>query len=283
MVYLNIEDTKLLTKIITYLDYMNIKYTFSLKDDIDYILISSINRKNVYLMDKYKVIYIAYNDENNIINNIDKYKVLDKCYKVIVSIEYIKSILKKHIKTEIEVIHKEIPLIKYTKKDTKILKNKYIVINDFNLDNLNIIHSLTNTFDYKYYLIGFNKLSKNNNEIYNNLSNKVVKVKYIDYDIYKDLVRNSYMVIDMNDSIDLKYIQIPILYKKTIIIKDIPYYDKYLISNKDVYMYGSERDLLIKIKKIIQNRLSNLTDDVYYKIIEDTFKNIAVKYSQIFK
>lgn len=283
MVYLNIDDIKLLTKIITYLDYMNIKYTFTLKDDIEYILISNINRKNVSLMEKYKVIYIAYNDEQNIVNNIDKYEVLEKCYKVVVSIEYIKSILKEYIKTDIEVIHKEIPLIKYNKKDTKMLKNKYIVINDFDLNNLDVIYNLVNKFDYKYYLIGFNKLSKKESELYNNLPKKVVKIKYYDYDVYKDLVKNSYMIIDMNNNIDLKYIQIPILYKKNIIVKDITYYDKYLISNKDIYMYNSERDLLIKIKKIKENRLSNLTEDIYYKISMDNFKNIAVKYSQIFK
>lgn len=286
MVYLNIDDMKLLTKIITYLDMEKIRYTFNKCENITFAIVARLDKKSIDIIENYRTIFIAYNIEylfskQEYINEISKN--LNKCYKVIVSMEYLKKIVKNNIKTDIVVIHKEIPLIKYNKRDTRILKKKYIVVNDFKLKNLKLFQELTNKFDYKYYYIGFNKLKVEDENIYNKLPNSVKKIKYFDYDIYKDIVKNSYIVIDLNEDVDIKYIQIPILFKKNLIVKDIPYYDKYLVSNKDIYMFNTKKDLFLKLKKIIDGRLSDLTDDAFYKINDDNCKVIAHKYSQILK
>ena len=97
-----------------------------------------------------------------------------------------------------------------------MIKNKYIVINDPYLYNLDVVYDIVNKFNYKYYYVGYNKLSKTNNKIYDNLKN-TIKLKYMDYDLYKDIVKNSYLVIDFNENTDIKSIQIPILYKKNLI------------------------------------------------------------------
>ena len=286
MIYINIDDIKLLTKIITYLDLEKIEYTFEKNKDIKYAIVSRLDRKSINIIENYKTIFISYNIEylfakEEYVNEIKDN--LNKCYKVIVSLEYIKKQLNNKINTDIVVIHKEIPLIKYNKRDTRILKKKYIVINDLKLKNLKIVEELVEKFDYKYYYVGYDILPKENKKIYDRLPNNVKKIKYFDYDIYKDIVKNSYIVIDLNEDIDIKYVQIPILLKKNLIVKDIPYYENYLISNKDVYMFNTERELFLKLKKIIDGRLSILTDEAFYKINSDNTKEIAHKYSQILK
>ena len=90
------------------------------------------------------------------------------------------------------------------------------------------------------------------------------------------------MIIDFNSSnIDINYIKIPILLKKKILLNKIPYYNKYLIANKHAYYFDSLKDLLNKIKKIKENRLSNLTEEAYFKVILETDENIASKYKEI--
>lgn len=288
MVYIYIEDKSLLTKIISYLEISKIEYTTDIKDNFKLAIIAEINKKTDYIISNYKTIFIAYKEENRIYNNFlnnknFKYQqaikmVLENCYKVIFSMEYFKSIFN-DISTKIYIIHKSNPLI----ETRKILNfSKYIIVNDFDYKNIDLMLELSNKYDYKYYYIGYKKLNKQEKIIYNKLPSNVIKIKYHDYFTYIKLVKQSYMIIDFNSSnIDINYIKIPILLKKKILLNKIPYYNKYLIANKHAYYFDSLKDLLNKIKKIKENRLSNLTEEAYFKVILETDEKIALKYKEI--
>lgn len=291
-----IEDKKLLTKIITYLDQEKIKYTTDIKDKYECAIIAQINSRTKEFIKTKKVIFIAYLEENKIYNNFNKktkqakiyqnniIEFLNNCTHIVFSMESFKNIFKDKINTKISIIHKEIPKIKYTKKDTKIDKKNYIVVNDFNCENISLMIKLANIYENIFYYIGYNNLTLRQMKYYNSLPKNIIKIKQIEDETYKELVRNSYIVIDLNkDNIDIKYIQIPILYKKTLILKNIPYYEDYLIPFREIYLFSNEVDLLKKIDKIKEKRLSNVTDEAYFKISKDNFKGIASKYSLILK
>ena len=74
------------------------------------------------------------------------------------------------------------------------------------------------------------------------------------------------------------FYQIPILLKKNLIIKDIPYYENFLIPSKDCYFYDNFKSLVLKLEKIKNRRLSNLTDEVYCKLSKIDCKYVSYKY-----
>ena len=68
-----IENKDLLTKIITYFDYVNILYTTDINDKYDFLIVSQNNNKTLNLMQKAKkAIYISYVDEIKIFKRFSK-------------------------------------------------------------------------------------------------------------------------------------------------------------------------------------------------------------------
>ncbi len=289
MILLYIENKSLLTKLITYFDNENIEYTTNIKDDYKVAVIAEINSKTLKLFKTKKVIFITYLEEKNIydkfLNNL-KYqerliKILNNCYKVVVSIDYFKNLLSKYIKTRIYILYQDNPIINYKKKFI-FRKKKCICVNDFDYENLDFMLELSDNFDFKFYYIGYKRMNKKEYSFYSKLLDNVIKIKYYDYFIYQKILDDCFLVIDLNSYNDINYIKIPILMKKKMLIKDSEYYQKYLISSKHVYYFNDIKSLNKKIKKITENRLLDLTLDAYSKI-EDDDKKISTKCKVIFK
>ena len=289
MILLYIENKSLLTKFITYFDNENIEYTTNIKDDYKVAVIAEINSKTLKLFKTKKVIFITYLEEKNIydkfLNNL-KYqerliKILNNCYKVVVSIDYFKNLLSKYIKTRIYILYQDNPIINYKKK-FNFKKKKCICVNDFDYENLDLMLELSSRFDFKFYYIGYKRMNKKEYSLYSKLLDNVIKIKYYDYFIYQKILDDCFLVIDLNSYNDINYIKIPILMKKKMLIKDSEYYQKYLISSKHVYYFNDIKSLNKKIKKITENRLLDLTLDAYSKI-EDDDKKISTKCKVIFK
>lgn len=295
-----IENKELLTKILSYLDYINKDYTLDINGNYEYVLIADINKKSIEISKNKKVILITYLFEekiyrvftknnkqnrefkNRLINNINNF------YKVIVSIEPIKKILETKTNTEIVTINKELPTInmgntKYIYDIYKIKKRrKNILYIDFNyegLNNLNLIAQKYPKLNFIY--LGFKpyyNMTKREKNLYLNLPNNIYKVKYVDFDVFCDLLKISDIVInESNILFDIKYLYAILILKKKYLSKNLSY--EILIDNKHIYMYENSKELIIKFNKIYEERLADISINAYDLVINNTFFQIVKKYS----
>lgn len=285
MVLVYIEDRILAGTIITYLEQMKIKYTTSFSQEIKYAIVAEINKKTIEIMNQTKTIFIAYLEENKIqekfvkenkINRQYKNKIisiLNQCTKVVVSMPYFKKIIP--LKTDIVVIPKEVVKLDFVK--TK--KGKSILFCDNDYNNLEMMYEIANQYSkYKFFYIGYkNKLSLKEKAILNKMPNNVIFVKNFSILTYIELVKDCYLVI--NNNIDLMYSFVSIMLKKHLILKDNPYYEDYFIPSKDCYFYDDLKTLCLKMNKIIDRRVSNLSEDAYDKFAKINCKYVAIKYS----
>lgn len=299
MILVYIEDKKLLTKIVSYLESASLSYTTDLKVEYEYLLIAEANNKIIKLLDNIdlktkKIIFISYLEEENILKNkiSDKLnKILNKCYKIIVSLPSIKNILKKKIKNEIVVIERELPIINISKSNSDIY-NKYkiskrkkkILLLDFDYNNIEIIHEIAHKYNkINFVYVGFKSdyliKEKNLNLLYNMPSN-VSFVKYFDFNIISDLVKISYLIINFhNIKFDINYLYMILIFKKQLLTKESNMYEDYLINSKNSYIFSDNKDLLIRLNKILEGRVANLTDNGYSLVKDNNFNEIAKKYS----
>lgn len=299
MILVYIEDKKMLTKIVSYLESASLSYTTDLKVEYEYLLIAEANNKIIKLLDNIdlktkKIIFISYLEEENILKNkiSDKLnKILNKCYKIIVSLPSIKNILKKKVKSEIVVIERELPIINISKSNSDIY-NKYkiskrkkkILLLDFDYNNIEIIHEIAckyNKINFVY--VGFKSdyliKEKNLNLLYN-MPNNISFVKYFDFNIISDLVKISYLIINFhNIKFDINYLYMILIFKKQLLTKESNMYEDYLINSKNSYIFSDNKDLLIRLNKILEGRVANLTDNGYSLVKDNNFNEIAKKYS----
>lgn len=289
-----IDNKELLTKIVTYID----NSTTNINDNYEYILIAENNRKTNDFIEKHKdkkIIFITYLLEDNILKNKDEKlnKILNKCYKVITSLPAIKNILKSQITTEIIIIEKELPIINISKTNSDIY-NKYkiskrkkkIIIFDFYYENINIVNEIANKYPkYNFIYIGYKsyyKLKEIELNKLHNMPNNISFVKYYDFNILSDLCKISYLIINFNQ-LDISYLYMVLVFKKQLLTKKNKKYDEYLINSKNTYIFIDSKELLIKLNKIIDNRIANLTDIAYDLIKNNTFNEIKKKYSFIIR
>lgn len=106
-------------------------------------------------------------------------------------------------------------------------------------------------------------------------------VKYHNINIFWYLVNESFIIINNSDII-LKddYLNIILLLKKILISKDNILYENYLLNSFHIYTYNNLKELKIKLKKVTESRLLNLTSNSYEVIKDNNFKEIAHKYSK---
>lgn len=299
MILVFIENKELQTKIISYLECASISYTTNLKVDYEYIIIAESNNKVVNLLNninlkKKKIIFITYLIEDKIIENKinDKInKILNKCYKIIVSLPSIKQILKKKVKNEIVIIERELPIINISKASSDIY-NKYniskrkkkILLLDFDYNNIEVIHELTNKYKkINFIYIGFKSdfliKEKDLNLLYNMPSN-VSFIKYFDFNILSDLTKICTLVINFeNKNFNINYLYMILIFKKQLLTKYSNIYNDYLINSKNSYIFNDNKELLIRLNKILEGRVSNLTDNGYLLIKDNNFYEISRKYS----
>lgn len=297
MILVYIDNKELLTKTINYLENASLSYTTDLKVEYEYLLIAESSSKVIKLINNIKnkkIIFITYLEEKNILKNknIDKlYKILNKCYKIIVSLPSIKNILKSKIRNDIVVIEHEIPIINISKSNNDIY-NKYkiskrkkkILLLDFDYNNIEIIKEIAlkyNKINFVY--IGFKSdylmKEKNINLLYN-MPKNVSFVKYYDFNVLSDLCKISFLIINFEDiKFKIEYLYMILLFKKQLLTKENLLYSDYLINSKNSYIFKDNKELLIRLNKIIDGRVSNLTDSGYLLIKDNTFSGIVKKYS----
>lgn len=301
MILVYIENKELLTKIISYLDKTELKYTTDFNSEYDYIIISSFRNKilnfinNINLKNK-KIIYLTYLDEDKIINNKmneEYYNLLDKCYKIIVSLPSIKKFLETKIKSNISIIEKELPIININKKDSDIYnryniskRKKKILLLDFNYKNIDTIYEIAiNNSNYNFIYVGFKSDYQINNKsltLLYNMPNNVTMIKYYDFYILIDLIKLSYLIINF-EKINIDNIYMIFLLKKQLLTKYDKLYEDYLINSKNSYIFKNKKELILRLNKILNDRVANLSDNGYFLIKDNTFNNIVKKYNLLIK
>ncbi len=299
MVLVYIENTYFCSKIITYLTKNNIPCTTDPNALYDYILIGQINSKTLSLIENKKVIFIThleeakiyyhYNHNNVISKNYMKtfYDLIGKCSLVIVSLPYFKNILKNY--QYIKVINWQLPIIQNSGILKKMGLNKYrkkIVFVDFEYENINDLLLISNKYPkMEFILIGYKPkfyLNKRTRNLLNKLPYNVKKIVYLDFDLYLDIIRNSSFCIYSTTNISYINFLNSIFYLKiNTIIKDCPYYNDYLIDGKNCYLY--DKDLLIKVKRIMEGRVKNMSLETFELVKNNNFKEILKKYKNILK
>ena len=295
-----IENNELSSKIISYLDYINKEYTLDINSKYEYVLIADINKKSIEISKNKKVILITYLFEkkiykafiknnkqnrefkNRLINCINKFN------KVIVSIEYIKELLEAKTNTEIITINKELPPInigntKYLYDIYKIKKRrKNILFIDFEYEGLENINMLALKYPKLNFLyLGFKpyySMTKKEKKIYDNLPPNIYKIKYYNINIFCDILKLSDIVInESNILFDINYLYAILILKKKFLSKNIAY--KNLLDNKHIYMYQNQKEMILKFSKIFEERLADISINAYDYVVNNTFFQIAKKYS----
>ena len=295
-----IENKELCSKIISYLDYINKEYTLDINSEYEYVLIADINKKSLELSKNKKTILITYLFEKKIYRSFIKnnkqnrefknrlINCINKFNKVIVSMDYIKNLLRQKTETEIVKIDKELPSInigntKYLYDIYKIKKRrKNILYIDFEYEGIENINSLSLKYPKVNFLyLGFKpyyNMTKKEKKLYNNLSKNVYKIKYYDINIFCDILKLSDIVInESNILFDINYLYAILILKKKFLSKNLAYQN--LLDNKHIYMYENQKELILKFNKIFEERLADISTTAYDYIINNTFFQIAKKYS----
>lgn len=300
MILVVIDNYKFLLKIINYLENANIKYTTDLEDEYDYILIAEFNKKNIEFIDnnikgKKRIIFLTYLEENKIYNHYKSnsisskkyndwlYKNLKKCSLIIVSLPFFKNLILKKIKTKIEVIEFDVDYL--INKNYKKQKNSILII-DFYYEHLNHIFELVNEYPkYNFTLLGFKPhymLSKKNKLLFENIPPNIFFIKYYTMNDYINIVKNTQYVIYYNNDFK-KYIYLAniLSLKKQLIVKNSEIYDNYLINSKNIYLFDNEEELNKKLKKMLENRITNLSGDCYILVKDNNFNKTCQKLKKI--
>ena len=304
MIFVYIENYSFLTKIINYLKYADIRYTTDPNLPYSSILVAEINSRTKKLMednpDK-NFIFITYLEENKIFYHFNSnnkrsktirnryHNFFRKCHKLIVSLPYYKHILKNDCHN-ISLIPSQIPIINIS-KSTKDIYQKYllnkrkkkVIVIDLHYKNLDYIYDLAvcySTFEFIYIGYGPNySLNKKEMIILQKLPSNIVYFPYIDKNIFSDLCKLSYMVIDFDSYLlGSDYIYMSLLFKKYFLLFDNILYKDLLIPSKHCYYFNSKEELFLRIDKIISDRVMNLSLIGCDLIKEFNFNQIVKKY-----
>lgn len=306
MIFVYIEDYSFLTRVIYYLKKANINYTTDLDSDFSYILVAQVNAKTLKFIDEHsdkKIIFMTHLEEEKIyhhFNSNNKYSkthknryhsFFHKCYKLLVSLPYFKMILKNDC-SQIDIIPFELPIINIS-RNTKDIYNKYdlskrrkkILIIDLYYDYLSYIYELGIRYPkYDFIYVGYKSkylLTKKEKSILNDMTSNISYISYIDLNIYSDLCKISYIVIDFcSYLLDRSYLYVSFLLKKSLLLYDSSLYQDFIIPSKHCYIFKDKEDLFLRIDKIINERVMNLTEIGYDLIKKFTMEEIVKKYRE---
>lgn len=306
MVLVYIENYSFLTKIVYYLKRAGFNYTTDMNLSYDYILIAEINSKTKKLIEEHpdkNFIFITHLEEAKIYNYFNstskrsnmyknKYrKFFNKCYKLIVSLPYFKNLLKNYC-MKIDVIPNEIPIVNISRntrdiyyKYTLSKRKKKIIIIDLYYKNLNYIYELATRYSkYEFIYIGYASnylLPKKDRDILYKLPSNIVLISYINEYIFSDLCKVSYMVIDFDSYLlGINYLYISLILKKYLIVYDNLLYKDLFVPSKHCYYFENKNELFLRVDKIINNRVMNLSDVGYDLIKSFTLEEVLKKYRE---
>lgn len=307
MILVFIENRTYLTKVLSYLDELKIPYTTDIHADYETIVFAEFSNKVESLIEENpnkKYILLGELEEKKMLHHLSQNTKIGKkyvlrmkqmcnhCNRIIVTMPSLIPILKKKLKREVVCIPRELPMINISKSNKDIYdkyhlskKYKQIVIIDYHYSHLDQVTSLALEYPkYQFLLIGYQPeylLSKKNKELYLRLPSNIISQKYIDFNIYSDLCKVSWLVIFFfDDALDNDFLSITLLFKKQLLMEYHPYYQNYLVNSKNVYLFQNKEELQLRFKKIVENRVSNLTDQGYDLISLSTYKEILKKWNQ---
>jgi len=309
MMFVYIEDHFFLTKVIYYLKQADIRYTTDSTLPYSSVLLAEINNRTIKLIEENpdkNFIFITYLEENKIFHHFTSvhkrsrsfknryHHFFQKCNKLIVSLPYFKDILIRDCHN-IDVVPYEIPVINisrntkdvYQKYDLNKRKKKIMVI-DLYYKNLKYIDSLANKYSkIEFIYVGYQPnylLTKKEQLILRKLPDNIIFVSYFDKNIFSDLCKVSFMVIDFDSYLlDRDYLYMILVFKKHLLLFDNLLYKNLLIPSKHCYFFDTVESLILRIDKVINERVMNLTGIGYDLIKEFTLEQIIKKYRESLK
>lgn len=307
MIFVYIENHSFLSKVIQYLKNADIPYTTDLNKDFSYILLAELNSKTIKFVDQYsdrRVIFMTHLEENKIFHHFisnqkrsrtsrNRYhSFFHRCYKLIVSLPYFKTLFKNDC-NQIDVIPFELPMINIS-RNTKDIYEKYhlskrrkkIIVIDFYYEYISYMYDMVvryPKFDFIY--VGYQSsylLTKKEDGMLNDLSSNVFYIPYIDFNMFSDLCKVSYMVIDFTSYLlDRAYLYMTFLLKKQLLLFDVSLYEDFLVPSKHCYMFKTKEELFLRMDKIIDERVMNLAEVGYDLIHTFTMNEITKKYREL--
>ncbi len=308
MILVYIENKSYLTKILSYLDELKLPFTTDIERKTEILVIAECSNKiKSYIQEHLfkKIIFLTELEEPQWIKYYKKQNKTGKtyhirfrqfcnmCTHIIVTMPAFANLLKKKIKREIQILPKELPTIPMVKTNKEILqkyhisrKNKCILILDTNYSHLEAISLLAHTYPkFQFFLVGYRAeylLTKKEKNLFYTLPHNVIKQKYIDFNIYSDLCYIASIVIHFyQGEMDFSYLNIPLILKRQLLIEYHFSYQDYFVNSKNAYLFQTTDELLLRFKKMVEERVANLTDNGYDLILQSTHKEILKKWEFI--
>ena len=307
MIFVYIENSSFLSKIIYFLQCSGIKYTTDLNSSYSSILIAEVNHKTIKLIEENydkQIIFITYLDENKILrcfnsNNKRSIEVRNKyssffrkCNKLIVSLSYFKNILSEYCYNIDVIPHIMIPfnqgLKNINERYSLNKRKKKVIIIDLYYDNLEYIYNLTNKYPkFEYIYIGYKPsylLSNKKLELLHKLPSNVIYIPYIDLFVLQDLLKVSYIVVDFNSyKLGIEYMYLIIMMRKYYLLFNNVLYRDLLIPSKNCYCFNELEEFISRFDKIVNGRVMNLSDNNFELIKSFTFEEVIKKYRESLK
>lgn len=279
MIKIEIDSKELTMDIINLLEQANIKYTTSSNEDYDQVLFAELTNKVINKMQEEKknnkkIIFITKNIETKIYQAINSktkhhFQYLEKVKKINILANLIISTLPYYKTIFPKAIIIETPYTKRVKTKKEILlkykiphQNRIILCCDFDYRHLEDIDTLARQYPkYKIILFGYindQKISYKNWQTLKILPPNVIFVKSHDIICYQEIVSLTDLIILFTYDYQMKYIYEAFEQKKNVIIKEEGLLEDYLVNSKHLYTFKDTKELNLKVKKIIENRVSNL-------------------------
>ncbi len=298
-----IENRVLLSKIVSIFDKTNIKYTTNKESNYKYLLVAELNQRIVKLINEMteknkKVIFLAFLEEYKIqkyynSNSVkaNEYKqllfsILNKCHLVITSLPFFKDYLEKQINTKVIVIEKANPRLPDLKK-TKPIQNTCLIIDYDYTEIINVFDMAIKYPKIKFQVLGYrpeHMLSQKQIGIIKNLPENVELIKYCDFVDFLSLIkRNSIIVYCDDDNRNYHYLLYIILNRKKLLIKNSVIYDNYFINSKNMYLYKDSKEFNLRLKKIINGTVANLSNEAFLLIKDNRLEKMGKQLKKIIK
>ncbi|MBE6139241.1 MAG: glycosyltransferase family 4 protein [Firmicutes bacterium] len=304
------------------LDENNIEYTTNPKDDYDIVHINYYGPKSYSLAKKAKkegkkIVYHAHSTEEDFRNSFILSnqvaplfkKWLIKCYTlgdvILTPTPYSKKLLKNYgIKNpiidisngiNIKFFEKNEELGKKFRKDFGYKKTDKIIMGvGLYIERkgiLDFVELAKRLPEYKFIWFGYSPLAASPNKIREAVNTKLDNLVFAGY-VEPNVLRGAYSGSDLYLFPTLEETEgIPIMEacaaKIPSLIRDIPVFSEWLEDGKNVYKAKDIDDFEIKIKKILEGKLPNITKEGYKVALDRDIKKVGKKligvYSDLMK
>lgn len=300
------------------LDYVNIPYTTNPKDDYDIIHINFYGPKSYFLAKKSlkkgkKVIYHAHSTEEDFKNGFIFCKQISplfkkwiiKCYNlgniIVTPTPYSKKLLEGYgIKKKIYAISNgiELDLFKEDKEAGDRFRKRYNYTKDDKIiigiglyierkGIVDFVELAKRMPEYKFIWFGYSPLSAATKDVRHAVNTKLDNLTFAGY-VEQKLIKEAMNGCDIYIFPTYEETEgIPIIEacacKTKAIVRDIKIFDDWLIDGKNIYKAKNIDEFEVKIRKIINNELKDLTDESYKVAKERDIKKIGKKLKSVYE